>query len=115
MTVEPASTRANRISSDNLGWSYIKTSLWLGIRRVRGPRQRLRVDVLPDLHQLAVLDSNGEDEIILERLVRGFDLSLGKSDDQNPISLRYIFGGLGIGKRNLLGCLFKRGRHPGAP
>src|ERR1700681_4868509 len=148
MTVEPASTRANRINSDSLDWSYIGISFTVGhstrarragrrsaarspstpdrsprrraLRRpgrvhLRGPRQCLRVDKLPDVGQLAVPDGNVEDEMVLERLVRGCDLPLGKADDQNPISLRYIFGGLWIGKRHLLGSLLKCSRHPGAP
>src|SRR5690348_16852774 len=110
MTVEPASTRANRINSDSLDRSYR-----LGIRRargvrgggdprlihrlprpdgrrwpalrqpgrvhLRGPRRRLRVDVLPDVRQLAVPDGNGEDEMILERPVRGFDFPRSETDD----------------------------------
>jgi len=40
MTVEPASTRANRINSDSLDWSYIGISFTIGnstsARRARG-------------------------------------------------------------------------------
>src|SRR4051794_16995810 len=40
MTVEPASTRANRINSDSLDWSYIEISFRIGnstsARRARG-------------------------------------------------------------------------------
>src|ERR1700722_12235832 len=40
MTVEPASTRANRINSDSLDWSYIAISLMVGhstgVWRARG-------------------------------------------------------------------------------
>src|ERR1700724_812157 len=105
MTVEPASTRANRINSDCLDWSYIGISLmvghstsaardprlihrlrrfdgrrWPALRRpgrvhLRGPRQRLRVDILPDLCHLAVSNGDGEDPVVLERLIRGFDFS----------------------------------------
>src|ERR1700730_5857842 len=38
MTVEPASTRANRINSDCLALSYVGVGLRLGIRRARGVR-----------------------------------------------------------------------------
>jgi hypothetical protein len=38
--------------------------------------------------------------MVLERLVCGFDFPLGEADDQNPISLRYIFERLWIGKRH---------------
>src|ERR1700719_5196492 len=94
MTVEPASTRANRINSDSLDWSYIGISFTLGIRRarglrggdprlihrlpepdgrrwpalrqpgrvhLRGPRQGLGVDVLPDVRQFAISNGDGED------------------------------------------------------
>src|ERR1700740_1400472 len=115
MTVEPASTRVNRINSDSLDWSYIGISVtvehfeeraacggrstadppsipnrWpqmaralrqLGRFHLRGPRQGLRVDVLPDARQSAVPDRDGEDPVVLERLVRGFDLPPGKADD----------------------------------
>jgi len=46
---------------------------------MRGPRQCLRVDVLPDIRQLAVPDGNGEDKMVLESLVRGFDFPLSPS------------------------------------
>src|SRR5450631_1888099 len=101
MTVEPASTRANRINSDSLDWSYIGISVTVGrlksarrargnprlIHRLtrpegrrrpalrqpgrvhlRGPRQCLRVDILPDVRQFAVSNCNGEDPVVLERL-----------------------------------------------
>src|SRR5258708_3047920 len=123
MMMEPASTRANRINSDSLDWSYIGISFTVGhstsarrargdpplIRRLprrrdggrwpairqpgcvhlRGPRQRLPVDVLPDVGQSAVPDRDGEDPVVLERLVRGFDLSPREADDEDPVSLRY--------------------------
>src|SRR5882757_3644034 len=129
MTVEPASTRANRINSDSLDWSYIGISFTVGhstrarragwrsaarspstpdrsprrraLRRpgrvhLRGPRQCLRVDKLPDVRQFAISNGNGEDPIVLERLIRGFDFPLSEADDQNPVSLRYEFKGLWV-------------------
>src|ERR1700730_8390209 len=126
MTVEPASTRANRINSDSLDWSYIgisftgehSTSARRARRRstahspstptdgrsrpalrrpgrvhLRGPRQCLRVDILPDVGQSAVPDRDGEDPVVLERLVRGFDLSPREADDQDPVSLRHELPG----------------------
>src|SRR5450631_4351641 len=125
MTVEPASTRANRINSDSLDWSYIGISVavghstsaaceaaihWLIHRRPRtdgrrrpalrrpgrvhlgGPRQCLGVDVLPDLRHLAVLNGDGEDPVVLERSIRGFDFPRSDADDHNPVSLRDEFG-----------------------
>ena len=60
---------------------------------MRGPRQCLRVDVLSDVRQLAAPDGNGEDEMVLESLVRGFDFPLREADDQDPVSLRYELPG----------------------
>src|ERR1700676_2312959 len=38
-----------------------------------GPRQCLRVDILPDIRQFATSNGDGEDPMVLERPVRGFD------------------------------------------
>src|SRR5450759_691194 len=127
MTAEPASTRANRINSDSLDWSYIGISVTVGhsrsARRARGrsrlihrlprpdgrrwpalrqpgrghlggTRQCLRVDILSDVRQLAIPNSDGEDKIVLERPIRGFDFPRSEADDQNPVSLRYELRGL---------------------
>src|SRR5450432_2825986 len=61
-----------------------------------GPRQRLRVDILPDVRHFAILNGNGEDPMVLERPIRGFDSSRSEADDQNPVSLRYELGGLWV-------------------
>ena len=58
------------------------------------PRQCLRVDILPDVSHFAISNGNGEDKIVLERPIRGFDFPPSETDDQNPVSLRYEFGGL---------------------
>ena len=58
-----------------------------------GPRQCLRVDILPDVRQFAISNGNGEDPVVLERLIRGYDSPPREADDQNPVSLRYEFGG----------------------
>ena len=58
-----------------------------------GPRQRLRVDILPDVRRPAVPNGDGENEMILERPVRGLDLTPCETNDQDPVSLRYEFGG----------------------
>src|ERR1019366_3848901 len=127
MTVEPASTRANRINSDSLDWSYIGISFtvghstsarrargrstadppspqpdgrrWPALRQpgrvhLRGSRQCLRVDILPDVRQFAISNGNGEDPMVLELPIRGFDCPGSEADDQNPVSLRYELGGL---------------------
>src|SRR3546814_7758337 len=105
MTVEPASTRANRINPDCLDWLYIGTSVAVGNhgcgwpapgrsgRHLRGSRQCLRVDVLPDARQPAITDSDGEDPVVLERLARGLDLAAGEADDQHAVCLRHEFAG----------------------
>src|ERR1700720_2136435 len=61
-----------------------------------GPRQCLRVDILPDVRQFAISNGNGEDPMVLKRLIRGFDSPRSEADDQNPVSLRYELGGLWV-------------------
>ena len=61
-----------------------------------GPRQCLRVDILPDVRQFAISNGNGEDPMVLERPIRGFDSPRGEADDQNPVALGYEFGGLWV-------------------
>src|SRR3546814_16938261 len=106
MTVEPASTRANRINPDCLDWLYIGTSVAVGNhgcgwpapgrsgRHLRGSRQCLRVDVLPDARPPAITDSDGEDPVFLERLALGLDLAAGAADDQHAVCLHHEFAGL---------------------
>src|SRR5246127_5563169 len=64
--------------------------------RPRGPRQCLRVDILPDVRQFAISNGNGEDPMVLERLIRGFDSPRSEADDHNPVSLRYELGGFWV-------------------
>src|SRR5450755_4529988 len=61
-----------------------------------GPRQCLRVDILPDVRHFAISNGNGEDPMVLERPIRGFDSPRSEADDKNPVSLRYEFGGLWV-------------------
>ena len=61
---------------------------------LRGPRQCLRVDILSDVRQFAIPNGDGEDKVVLERPIRGFDFPRSEADDQNPVSLRHEFGGL---------------------
>ena len=69
----------------------------LGARvHLGGPRQCLRVDILPDVRHFAISNGNGEDPIVLERSIRGYDSPPSEADDQNPVSLRYEFGGLWV-------------------
>src|SRR5579872_2065091 len=59
-----------------------------------GPRQCLRVDIFPDVRQFAISNGNGEDPMVLERFVRGFDFPRSDADDQNSVSLCHEFWGL---------------------
>ena len=52
-----------------------------------GQCQRLRVDIFPDTGQLAVANRDGEDPVVDERLVRGFDFPSGYADDQHSVPL----------------------------
>jgi hypothetical protein len=47
-----------------------------------------------DRPRRSVSNGNGEDPMVLPRPIRGFDSPLSEADDQNPVSLRYEFGGL---------------------
>ena len=59
-----------------------------------GPRQCLRVDILPDLRQFAISNGNGEDPTVFERPIRGFDFPPRETDNHNPVSLCYELGRL---------------------
>ena len=61
-----------------------------------GPRQCMRVDILPDVRQFAISNGNGEDPMVLEFPIRGFDSPRREANDQNPVSLRYELGGLWV-------------------
>src|SRR6202011_2004779 len=78
------------IRQDGRRWPALRQP---GRVHLRGPRQCLRVDILPDVRQFSISNGNGEDPIVLERLIRGFDFPLSEADDQNPVSLRYVFRG----------------------
>ncbi len=86
----------------NVFVDFTNRFVWYGCRWVRGwgsrhlggPRQCLRVDILPDVRQFAISNGNGEDKMVLERPIRGFDFPRSDADDQNPVSLRYQLGGL---------------------
>src|SRR5512132_2401850 len=88
----------------------------LGARvHLGGPRQCLRVDILPDVRQFAISNGNGEDPMVLKRLIRGFDSPLGEADDQNPVSLCYEFGGLWVRSFQRVGSLLKQIRQSRVP
>ena len=80
-----------------------------------GPRQCLRVDILPDVRQFAISNGNGEDPMVVERLIRGYDSPPREADDQNPVSLRYEFGGLRVRSFQRVGSLLKQIRQSGVP
>src|SRR6202521_5683401 len=58
-----------------------------------GPRQCLRIDILLDVRYFAISNSNVEDPLVPVRLIRSVDFSRSDTDDQNPVALRYEFGG----------------------
>src|ERR1700693_6207366 len=66
---------------------------WSSVMRA-GARQRLSVSILPDVRQFAIFNGNGENPIVLERFIRGYDFPPSEADDQNPVSLRNEFKGL---------------------
>jgi len=78
--------------SANFRWVKPGVRVHLG-----GPRQCLRVDILPDVRQFAILNGNGEGPMVLELPIRGFDSPRSEADDQNPVSLRYELGGGWVG------------------
>src|SRR6266704_6905068 len=80
-----------------------------------GPRQCLRVDILPDVRQFAISNGNGEDKIVLERLIRWFDSPRSEADDQNPVSLRYELGGFWVRSFHRLVSLLKHIRQSRVP
>jgi len=43
--------------------------------------------------QFAISNGNGEDLMILEHPIRGFDFPRSDADDQYPVSLLHEFGG----------------------
>lgn len=45
------------------------------------------IQIFADVGQLAISDSDGEDPVILERLVRGLDLACGEADHEHPVAL----------------------------
>src|SRR4030095_5382775 len=91
----------------------VRLRCWIGVDGSRpgapgglgGPRQCLRVDILPDVRQFAISNGNGEDPIVLKRPLRGNDSPLGKADDQNPVSLRYEFRRLWVRSFQRVGSL----------
>src|SRR5882762_8810693 len=87
-----------------------ETARWSGLGargRLGGPRQCLRVDILTDIRHFAISNGNGEDPMVLERPIRGFDSPPSEADDQNPVSLRYELGGLWEGSFHRFVSLLK--------
>ena len=80
-----------------------------------GPRQCLRVDILTDVCQFAILNGNGEDPMVLERLIRRYDSPRSEADDQNPVSLRYELGGVWVRSFHRLVSLLKQIRQSRVP
>ena len=64
---------------------------------------------------LPISNSNVEDPVVLERLIRGFDCPRSDADDQNPVSLRDEFGRRWVCRFHLFGRLLKHSRQFRAP
>ena len=56
----------------------------------------MRVDILPDVRQFAISNGDGEDPIVLERFIGGYDFPHSEADDQNPVSPRNEFKALWV-------------------
>jgi hypothetical protein len=54
------------------------------LRMIRAQRKSLK----------PCINSNGDDKMVRERPIRGFDFARTEADDQNPVALRYEFEGL---------------------
>src|SRR6202051_1993100 len=82
---------------------------------LRGPRQCLRIDILPDVGYFAISNGNVEDPMVLELPIRGFDCPRSEADDQNPVSLRDELGGLWVRSFHRLVSLLKHIRQSRVP
>ncbi|MCW3101113.1 MAG: hypothetical protein JWL77_6731 [Chthonomonadaceae bacterium] len=60
-----------------------------------GPRQCLRVDILPDVRQFAISNGNCEDPMVLERPIRGYDSPLAKPTTRTRSPCAMNSGGSG--------------------
>ncbi|WP_408904665.1 PepSY-associated TM helix domain-containing protein [Nguyenibacter sp. L1] len=60
--------------------------------RLGGPRQRLCVDILTNVRQLAVSNGDGEDPVILPGFSGCFYCPRRGAGDHNPVALRHVFG-----------------------
>ena len=63
-------------------------------RAIPEERASACVSIFAHVCHFAVPNNHGEDEMILERPVRGLNFSRGEPDHQTPISLRYKFSGV---------------------
>lgn len=72
-----------------------------------GPRQSLRVDILPDVRQFSISNGNVEDPVVFKRPIRRFDFPSCEADDQDPVSMRYELGRLWEGSFHRLVSLLK--------
>ena len=69
----------------------------LGLAAISEARARACVSTyIPDVLHFAISNGNGEDPMVLERPLRGFDSPPSEPHDQNPVALRYEFGGLWV-------------------
>jgi hypothetical protein len=80
---------------NRLVWHRCRWVRAWGSRPSRWPAPVLACHILPDVRHFAISNGNGENPIVLERPIRAFDSPRSEADDQNPVSLRYEFGGSG--------------------
>src|SRR6266700_791470 len=76
-----------------------ETARWVraaGSRPSRRPAPVLACRHTHGYSSLAISNGNGEDPMVLERPIRGFDSPPSGADDQNPVALRYEVGGLRV-------------------
>ena len=80
-----------------------------------GQRQCLRVDILPDLRQLAISNGMSKTQWSLNGLFVALIFPGSDADDQNAVSLRHEFGGFWVCRFYLFGRLLKHIRQSRVP
>lgn|GEM_PF-5465028 len=80
---------------------------------MRSTRHGLRVDIFAYLRKLSIAHGDGENEMVVKRLVRCNNFALGEANNYNLIALSHIFTWFWISKRNLLTHFLECMRHFG--
>src|ERR1700676_1319642 len=111
MTVEPASTRANRINSDSLDWSYIAISFTVGhspsARRARGRSTVIYRLPRPDgrrwpaLRQPGRVPLRGPRQCLRVNILADLrHLAISNGDVEDPIVLERLIRGFDFSRRD---------------